>query len=58
MAYFGYLAAVKENNGAAMSIGRNTTFIDCYIQRDMERGLIDETFAQALIDQLIIKLAW
>ena len=54
--YFGYLAAVKENNGAAMSLGRNTTFIDCYIQRDMKKGLIDEKIAQELIDQLVIKL--
>lgn len=54
--YFGYLAAVKENNGAAMSMGRNTAFIDCYIQRDLERGLIDEQTAQAMVDQLIIKL--
>lgn len=36
--YFGYLAAIKENNGAAMSLGRNTTFLDIYIQRDLERG--------------------
>ncbi|MDY3052472.1 MAG: formate C-acetyltransferase [Ndongobacter sp.] len=54
--YFGYLAAIKENNGAAMSLGRNTTFIDCYLQRDLERGRIDETQAQELIDQLTIKL--
>ena len=54
--YFGYLAAVKENNGAAMSFGRNTNFIDIYIERDMRRGELDETTAQALIDQLIIKL--
>lgn len=54
--YFGYLAAVKENNGAAMSLGRNTSFIDCYIQRDLQRGLIDESYAQALVDQFIIKL--
>lgn len=54
--YFAYLAAVKENNGAAMSIGRNTSFLDCYIQRDLQKGLIDEAYAQALVDQLIIKL--
>lgn len=54
--YFGYLAAIKENNGAAMSLGRNTTFIDCYLQRDLARGQIDETQAQELIDQLTIKL--
>lgn len=54
--YFGYLAAVKENNGAAMSLGRNTTFLDCYIQRDIDKGLLDEKKAQELIDQLVIKL--
>ncbi|NLD17967.1 MAG: formate C-acetyltransferase, partial [Tissierellia bacterium] len=54
--YFGYLAAVKENNGAAMSIGRNTAFLDVYIERDMKLGLIDEVRAQELIDQLVIKL--
>lgn len=54
--YFGYLAAVKENNGAAMSIGRNTAFLDVYIERDLKLGLIDEVRAQELIDQLVIKL--
>ena len=54
--YFAYLAAVKENNGAAMSIGRNTAFLDVYIERDLRLGLIDEKTAQALIDQLVIKL--
>ncbi|NLJ94634.1 MAG: formate C-acetyltransferase [Clostridiaceae bacterium] len=54
--YFAYLAAVKENNGAAMSLGRNTAFLDIYIKRDMERGLIDEKAAQELIDQFVIKL--
>ncbi len=54
--YFGYLAGVKENNGAAMSLGRNTNFIDIYIQRDLDKGLITEEDAQALVDQLIIKL--
>ena len=54
--YFAYLAAVKENNGAAMSFGRNTAFLDIYIQRDLKRGLIDEKTAQELIDQLVIKL--
>ena len=54
--YFAYLAAVKENNGAAMSIGRNTVFLDIYIQRDLKLGLIDEKEAQELIDQLVIKL--
>lgn len=54
--YLGYLAAVKENNGAAMSIGRNTTFLDIYIKRDMDEGVLDEMGAQELIDQLVIKL--
>ena len=54
--YFAYLAAVKENNGAAMSFGRNTSFLDIYIERDLEAGRIDECMAQSLIDQLIIKL--
>lgn len=54
--YFGYLAAVKENNGAAMSIGRTTTFIDIYIERDMKKGILNEKQAQELIDQLVIKL--
>jgi len=54
--YFGYLAAIKENNGAAMSLGRNTAFLDIYIERDLKRGLIDERQAQELIDQLVIKL--
>ena len=54
--YFGYLAAIKENNGAAMSLGRNTAFIDIFIEYDLERGLLDEEGAQELIDQLVIKL--
>lgn len=54
--YFAYLAAVKENNGAAMSLGRTSTFLDIYIERDLEKGSIDESFAQELIDQFIIKL--
>jgi formate C-acetyltransferase len=54
--YFGYLAAVKENNGAAMSLGRNTAFLDIYLERDLQRGLIDEQTAQELVDQLVIKL--
>ena len=54
--YFGYLAAIKENNGAAMSFGRNSTFFDIYIQRDIDRGLLNEEQAQELIDQLVIKL--
>ena len=47
--WFGYLAAVKEQNGAAMSLGRNLTFIDIYIQRDLDRGLITEEQAQEYI---------
>lgn len=54
--YFGYLAAVKENNGAAMSLGRNTSFLDIYLQHDIEKGLITESEAQELTDQFIIKL--
>ena len=54
--YFGYLAAVKEQNGAAMSIGRTSTFLDIYIQRDLEKGLITESEAQELIDHFIMKL--
>lgn len=54
--YFGYLAAVKEQNGAAMSIGRISTFLDIYIQRDMDRGLLTEEAAQELFDDLVIKL--
>ncbi|MBQ3939847.1 MAG: formate C-acetyltransferase [Oscillospiraceae bacterium] len=54
--YFGYLAAVKEQNGAAMSLGRTSTFLDIYIQRDLERGLITESEAQELIDHFIMKL--
>ena len=54
--YFGYLAAVKDQNGAAMSIGRNTTFLDIYIQRDLEKGVITEEQAQEFIDHFIMKL--
>lgn len=54
--YFGYLAGVKENNGAAMSIGRNTAFLDIYIERDLKNGVITEAEAQEFIDQLVIKL--
>jgi len=54
--YFGYLAAVKEQNGAAMSLGRTSTFLDVYLQRDIDAGKIDESFAQELIDDFVIKL--
>ncbi len=54
--YFGYLAAIKENNGAAMSLGRVDAFLDIYINRDLEHGLITEKEAQELIDQFVIKL--
>lgn len=54
--YFAYLAAIKEQNGAAMSLGRVSTFLDIYIERDIEAGLLDESQAQELIDQLIVKL--
>ncbi len=54
--YFGYLAAVKEQNGAAMSLGRTSTFLDIYIQRDLEKGIITEQQAQELIDHFIMKL--
>ncbi|WP_406734118.1 formate C-acetyltransferase [Vibrio scophthalmi] len=54
--YFGYLAAVKSQNGAAMSLGRTSTFLDIYIERDIELGLIDEKKAQELIDHFIMKL--
>ena len=54
--YFGYLAAVKENNGAAMSLGRVDAFIDIYINRDIKNKILDEKEAQELIDQFIIKL--
>jgi formate C-acetyltransferase len=54
--YLGYLAAVKENNGAAMSLGRNTAFLDAYIERDLRNGIITEREAQEIIDQFVIKL--
>lgn len=54
--YFGYLAAVKEQNGAAMSLGRTSTFIDIYIKRDMDRGILAEQEAQELVDHFIMKL--
>ena len=54
--YFGYLAAVKDQNGAAMSIGRNSTFLDIYIQRDLDEGAITEEEAQEFIDHFVMKL--
>ena len=54
--YFGYLAAVKEQNGAAMSLGRTSTFVDIYISRDLAKGLITEEEAQEIIDHFIMKL--
>lgn len=54
--YFGYLAAIKEQDGAAMSLGRVSTFLDIYIQRDIDRGLLTEKDAQELIDHFVIKL--
>ncbi len=54
--YFGYLAAVKEQNGAAMSLGRTSTFLDIYIQRDLDKGILTEQQAQELIDHFIMKL--
>ena len=53
--YFGYLAAIKTQNGAAMSVGRVSTFLDIYIQRDLENGTITEEEAQELIDHLVMK---
>ncbi|WP_278871541.1 formate C-acetyltransferase [Anaerotignum lactatifermentans] len=54
--YMAYLAGVKENNGAAISLGRTSTFLDIYIERDLQNGVITEKEAQELIDQFIIKL--
>lgn len=54
--YFGYLAAIKTQNGAAMSVGRVSTFLDIYIERDLEAGLITETEAQELVDHFVMKL--
>ncbi len=54
--YFAYLSGVRENNGAAMSLGRVCTFLDIYLERDIHGGLLDEAQAQELIDQLVIKL--
>tara|TARA_Y100001960_G_C14784249_1_gene890402 strand:+ start:26008 stop:28263 length:2256 start_codon:yes stop_codon:yes gene_type:complete len=54
--YFGYLAAIKSQNGAAMSLGRTSSFIDIYIQRDLEAGILNEKEAQELVDHFIMKL--
>lgn len=54
--YLAYLAAVKDQDGAAMSIGRTSTFLDIYIEKDLKKGVITESEAQELIDQMIIKL--
>ena len=53
--YFGYLAAIKTQNGAAMSVGRVSTFLDIYLERDLEAGIITEAEAQGLIDHLVMK---
>ncbi|MEH7121466.1 formate C-acetyltransferase [Neobacillus vireti] len=54
--YLGYLAAIKEQNGAAMSLGRTSTFLDIYIERDLENGTLTETEAQEIVDHFIMKL--
>ena len=54
--YFAYLAATKDQNGAAMSIGRVSTFLDIYIERDIKRGVLTEQEAQELIDHFVMKL--
>ncbi|MCE1768148.1 bifunctional pyruvate/2-ketobutyrate formate lyase, partial [Enterobacter hormaechei] len=54
--YFGYLAAVKSQNGAAMSLGRTSTFLDVYIERDIAAGKITEDQAQEMIDHFVMKL--
>ena len=54
--YFGYLAAIKSQNGAAMSVGRISTFLDIYIEKDIEKGILTESEAQELIDQFVLKL--
>lgn len=54
--YFGYLAAVKEQNGAAMSLGRTSTFLDAYFERDLKEGTLTESQAQEIIDDFVIKL--
>lgn len=54
--YFGYLGAIKEQNGAAMSLGRVSTFLDIYVERDIKRGILDEVGAQELMDDFVLKL--
>jgi formate C-acetyltransferase len=54
--YFAYLAAIKEQNGAAMSLGRTATFLDCYLERDLAAGTLDESEAQELVDDFVMKL--
>lgn len=54
--YFGYLAAIKEQNGAAMSLGRTTTFLDIYFERDLNNGVLTESGAQEIIDDFVLKL--
>ena len=54
--YFAYLASIKEQNGAAMSLGRTSTFFDIYVERDMQRGILTEEQAQELIDDFVMKL--
>ena len=54
--YFGYLAAIKEQNGAAMSLGRTSTFLDIYIERDLQNGVITEAEAQEIMDHFVMKL--
>ncbi len=54
--YFGYLAAIKDQNGAAMSIGRNTTFLDIYFERDLQNGTLTEAEAQEIMDHFVMKL--
>ena len=55
MLYFGYLAAIKTQNGAAMSVGRISTFLDIYIERDLQNGTLTEKEAQELVDHMVMK---
>lgn len=54
--YFAYLGAIKEQNGAAMSLGRTSTFLDIYFERDLERGILNETQVQEIVDDFVMKL--